>query len=150
MTIGLDTNILVRHYTQDDPAQSTLATDFLSLSCTENHPGWINLIVVCELAWVLRSSKSYSYSKEKLVEVLFKMRYTRGFRIEDEAGFDLALHRYENSDADFSDCLLAVRNEQHGVRFTATFDKNAAKVSGFELLTDIRAGQAETQLPENK
>jgi predicted nucleic-acid-binding protein len=53
---GLDTNILVRHYTQDDPVQSPLATQFLAARCTEAEPGWISVPVQCELAWVRRNA----------------------------------------------------------------------------------------------
>src|SRR5690349_7347647 len=132
MTIGIDTNILVRHYTQDDPVQSPLATEFLGRCCTEENPGWISLIVVCEVSWVLRHAKKYKYSKEKLVEVLFTMRHTREFRVEDEYSFDLALHEYEHSAADFADCLIGILNRNSGANFTATFDENAATLPGFE------------------
>lgn len=148
MTFGIDTNILVRHYTQDDPVQSPLATRFLERCCTEENPGWISLIVVCELSWVLRKGRKYKYSKQKLVEVLFAMRHTRGFGIEDENSFDQALHLYENSDADFADCLIGIRNHIAGANITATFDEGAAKLPGFELLADRQEHEQDSDIPQ--
>src|SRR4051812_4490187 len=98
---GLDTNILVRHYTQDDPVQ-------------------------CELAWVLR--KAYKYSKQQLVQMLDVMRQTRGFAIEDESAFEEALSSYATSSDDFPDCLIVARHKAAGVGETFTFDERAAKL----------------------
>ena len=130
---GIDTNILVRHYTQDDPKQSPQATQFLSDHCTETVPGWISVPVQCELAWVLR--KAYKYSKQDLIKVLNAMRQTRGLAIEDEPSFDEALSSYAASAADFPDCLIVARHRSAGVMDTYTFDERAAKLNGFQLLS---------------
>jgi predicted nucleic-acid-binding protein len=129
---GIDTNILVRHYTQDDPVQSPKATQFLSAHCTEADPGWISVPVQCELAWVLR--KAYRYTRQDLVKVLGTMRMTRELAIEDAAAFDAALSSYATSSADFPDCLIVARHQMAGVTDTFTFDERAAKLDGFHLL----------------
>jgi predicted nucleic-acid-binding protein len=131
--IGLDTNILVRHYTQDDPVQSPKATQFLSAHCTDAVPGWISVPVQCELAWVLR--KAYSYSRQDLVKVLSTMRQTRELAVEDETAFDAALSFYSNSSVDFADCLIVARHRLAGVASTITFDERAANLDGFQLLS---------------
>jgi predicted nucleic-acid-binding protein len=129
---GLDRNILVRHYTQDDPVQSLVATQFLETRCTETDPGWISVPVQCELAWVLR--KAYKYSKAQLIHALQVMRQTRGFVIEDEAAFDQALLSCMNSSADFPDCVIVARHSEMGIQETFTFDERAAKLDGCHLL----------------
>ena len=60
--IGLDTNVLVRYLTQDDPQQSARANNLIETQCTKNEPGWIALIVLCELVWVLRGAYNYKKS----------------------------------------------------------------------------------------
>ena len=35
---GLDTNVLVRYFTQDDPAQSVVAEHCIQTACTEDRP----------------------------------------------------------------------------------------------------------------
>jgi|GEM_PF-4323548 len=37
----------------------------------------------------------------------------------------------------FADCLLAAINQQFGCKVTYTFDRNAAKNDGFELLSMV-------------
>ena len=130
--IGIDTNILARHYTQDDPVQSPKATAFLQSHCTEDQPGWISVPVVCELFWVLR--KAYRYPKSDVIKALKTMRNTQGIEIEDVDAFDAALELYLQSSADFPDCLIVSRHMLGGVEHTFTFDEAASKLDGFQLL----------------
>ena len=44
--IGLDTNVLVRYLTQDDPEQAALATRVVERELTEDTPGFIGLVVL--------------------------------------------------------------------------------------------------------
>ena len=50
--IGLDTNVLVRYVAQDDVRQSHLATRLIE-SLTVDLPGYVSLVSVVELVWVL-------------------------------------------------------------------------------------------------
>ena len=58
--IGLEANVLVRHFVQDGPGQSRKATQVIAKRCTRDDPGFINRIVLCELVWVLESACGYS------------------------------------------------------------------------------------------
>ena len=53
--IGLDTNVLVRYIMQDDAEQSKLASRLIE-SLTVGEPGFVPLVAVIELVWVLSSS----------------------------------------------------------------------------------------------
>lgn len=53
--IGLDTNVLVRYIMQDDTKQSAKATQLIE-SLTSDEPGFIAMVSVVELYWVLTSS----------------------------------------------------------------------------------------------
>ena len=50
--IGLDTNVLVRYVMQDDPEQSVRATALVE-SLSVEQPGFVALVAVVELVWVL-------------------------------------------------------------------------------------------------
>lgn len=47
--IGLDTNVLVRFLTQDEPRQSRIATQLIG-SLTEEEPGFVSSVVLAEIA----------------------------------------------------------------------------------------------------
>lgn len=50
--IGLDTNVLVRYVAQDDSEQSPKATRLIE-SLSADSPGFISIVSVVELVWVL-------------------------------------------------------------------------------------------------
>jgi predicted nucleic-acid-binding protein len=51
--IGLDTNILVRFLTQEDPVQSSRARQIIERQLTEENPGFVSLAAMFETAWAL-------------------------------------------------------------------------------------------------
>ena len=130
--IGLDTNVLVRYLVQDDPGQSRTASQVIARECTRESPGFINRIVLCELVWVLESA--YGYSKDTIAEVMEKVLRTSQFRIEDVQTAWTAFRMYQKGRADFADCLLGVANRSYGCERTVTFDRQAGKLDGFDML----------------
>ena len=53
--MGLDTNVLLRYLAQDDPTQSPRATEIVERRLTEQEPGFVSLVSVLEVVWVLKS-----------------------------------------------------------------------------------------------
>ncbi len=118
--IGLDTNILVRYITQDDPEQAAQASRLIETRCTATSPGRVAHIVLCELVWVLR--RAYGYSKPQVVSVLDQILVTAELAIENEELAFHALDAYRLGPADFSDYLLALSNRAAGCETTYSFD----------------------------
>ena len=118
--IGLDTNILVRYITQDDPQQAARASRLIEDRCTSASPGRVAHIVLCELVWVLR--RAYGYGKPQVVSVLEQILVTAELEVEDEGLAFQALDAYREGSADFSDYLLALSNRAAGCETTYSFD----------------------------
>ena len=130
--IGLDTNVLVRYIVQDDPIQSGIATTFIETYCTAKTPAFICNIVLVELVWVLE--RGYGYDKKSIIAVLKQIVATTELKVEASGLVWQAILAYQDGNAGFADCLLVAINQQHACNTTFTFDKNAAKNAGFELL----------------
>jgi predicted nucleic-acid-binding protein len=130
--IGIDTNVLVRYIVQDDPIQSRISTDFIENNCSVSSPGVINLIVLCELVWVLR--RAYEFKKEIIVEVIKQILTTKEFIVHNSENAWKALNEFSNGKADFSDYIIGYVNKDVGCEFTITFDKFAAENKYFKLL----------------
>lgn len=128
--IGLDTNVLVRYVTQDDPVQSPKASELIE-SLTAFAPGFVSLVSVVELVWVLQS---YQSAKGDVVTVLETLLRTRELTIEHAEIIWQALRRFTASTADFADCLIERCAHAAGCVYTATFDLNAAKAAGMKRL----------------
>ncbi len=123
--IGLDTNILLRYIIQDDPRQASRATRLIENRCDKQSRGYITLIVLSELVWVLRSA--YGYSKPQIVAVLDQILITAEFEIENEELAWKALQAWRSGPADYADYLLVLANQAAGCERTYSFDSKLAR-----------------------
>jgi predicted nucleic-acid-binding protein len=128
---GLDTNILVRIFIKDDPEQYRKVKEFLQ-SLTPESPGYVSLVALIELAWVLRSR--YPLSKMQLIQCLERLLDYPELVVEDHAAVTLALRRFSQFKADFADCLIERLGHAAGCRQTVTFDVDASRFAGMTLL----------------
>jgi predicted nucleic-acid-binding protein len=131
--IGLDTNVLVRFFTQDDPVQFRQAQMFIEGELSADEPGYINLIVLAELVWTL--ARAYRFSKIEITSAVDALLDTAEIAIQHEQAVAAALTLCKAEKLDFVDALIAVVNRDSGCRETRTFDvrfaaSNAAKLLG--------------------
>ncbi|MBT0570189.1 type II toxin-antitoxin system VapC family toxin [Curvibacter sp. CHRR-16] len=129
--IGLDTNVLVRYIMQDDAAQSKKATKLLE-SLTPTEPGFVPLVVVVELFWVL--SSAYELSREQIAAALDALIHSKQLTVEKKDQVVRALRVYSASTADFPDCLIERTANAAGCERVMTFDVGAAKKAGMVLI----------------
>ena len=130
--VGIDTNVLLRSVVGDDPVQSPVAKQFLLQQREQGVSIFINRVVLVETIWSL--GRTYQFTKKDLCELLEGLIETESIELEDSVAVQEALESYRASNADFSDCLILLRNQAAGVALTMTFDKKAAKLQGFSLL----------------
>jgi predicted nucleic-acid-binding protein len=130
--IGLDTNVLVRYLVQDDPKQSRIATQLLE-TLTGDEPGFISLVVLAEVVWVLVSL--YCVDRNGVAEVLKSLLMTEQLRVESAELVWRAQRRYEASKADFSDALILECAVAASCNRSVTLDRTAASTAGFDLLS---------------
>lgn len=129
--IGLDTNIIVRYLTHDDPAQTTAAVRVMD-SLTSDSPGFLSLIVMAELVWVLEVS--YRFKKSEIEQVLETLLRSKELVIERAEIVAQALRKFSAGHADFADCLIERCGHAAECQYTLTFDRNAAGAAGMKLL----------------
>ncbi len=101
--IGLDTNIVVRYLTHDDAAQTAAAVRVIE-SLSQDSPGFVSLIVIAELVWVLEVS--YRFKKNEIERVLDTLLRSKELVIERAEIVAQALRKFSASRADFVDCLI--------------------------------------------
>ncbi|TCR06512.1 putative nucleic-acid-binding protein [Neorhizobium sp. JUb45] len=130
--IGLDTNVVIRLLTNDDPAQRRAALRFAEgLGAT--HTAYLTLIGIVELDWALRSR--LGFSRQASMEAIGKLLQTRGLTIEHHDLVVKALRLATRGRADFAGALIAARSLDAGCTSIKTFDQKAAsRVPGMELL----------------
>ena len=102
--IGLDTNVLVRYLVEDDSEQAAKAAKLIEKRCTEDDPGFVNRIVLCELVWVLESA--YGYARATIAATIEGLLRTAELEIDAVEVAWSALTAYRTGGADFSDALV--------------------------------------------
>lgn len=129
--IGLDTNILVRYVTQDRAAQSAAAVKVME-SLSFELPGFLSLVVIVELVWVLQFS--YRFKKHEIEYVVERLLRSKELIVERTEIVSQALRKFRVSRANFADCVIERCGHAAECEYVLTFDKDAA-AAGMRLLT---------------
>ena len=130
--IGLDTNILIRYIVRDDPAQAQKATELIEIKCTADDPGFVNLVVLCEISWVL--ARGYGYDRKTVADVIRSLLASVELEIEESETAWHALSAFERNQADFADFIIGAHNRTQHAAPTYTFDRRAAGHPDFVLV----------------
>ena len=128
---GLDTNVIVRYIMQDDARQAALASRLME-SLSVEAQGFVPLVAVIELVWVL--SSSYNLERVQLVAALESLLRTKEIVVEQAEVVWKALRIFRESAADFADCLIERSAAAAGCERTMTFDRGAAKHCAMTLV----------------
>jgi len=129
--IGLDTNILVRYLTQDDPVQSPAATDIIEFRLTDENPGFISIVAMVETVWVL--DRAYGFADEEIAAALERLLQADTLVVENEQEVFTAMIALKEGNGSFADGLIGAIGIKAGCTRTLTFDKAALRLPGFEL-----------------
>ncbi len=128
---GLDTNVLVRYLMQDDPRQSARATRLIE-SLEPDEPGFVPVVVLVELVWVLTGS--YGLDRTQVATVLATLLRSKELVLDRADLVTQALKRYSTDGADFADALIERLSAAAGCATTVTFDAGAVKSAAMTLV----------------
>ena len=129
--INLDTNVLLRVIVRDDAKQTPLAEAFLSL-LTSKSPGYIRLVALGEVRGVLR--RFYKRTPAQIAVVIEGLLNSTELELQESELVARTLLLFRNANTEWQDCLVAQSGLDAACEYTATFDKNAAKLPGMRLL----------------
>ena len=121
--IGIDTNVLVRYIMQDEPNQSAKAGELIE-SFDNARPGYIALVSMVELYWVLTSC--YELTNAQLLQLFEGLLRTSQLVVERAEQVAQALRVFAAGKADFADCLIERSAAAAGCEETMTFDVKAS------------------------
>jgi predicted nucleic-acid-binding protein len=128
--IGLDTKVIVRYLAQDEPVQSRKATDLIENRLTVEEPGFISIVAMVEIVWVLE--RSYDLSASELAAAIERMLQIDSLLIESEQEVFTAMVALKQGRGSFPDALVSALGVRAGCEYTVTFDKKALRLAGFE------------------
>ena len=128
---GLDTNIIVRYLTQDDPVQSRKAADIIERRLSVSNPGFVSVVTTAETVWVL--DRAYRFTAKEIAAAVERMLQVEVLLIQHEQQVFTAMVALKQGRSSFSDALIAELGAHEGCNYTLTFDQKALRFSRFRL-----------------
>lgn len=130
---GLDTNVLARYLTQDEPRQSRRAAALVAQAVSGGQRLFVSTVVLCELVWVLRGA--YALDRRTIAGALERILSTGQLEIDQKDIVREALEDYKTGGGDFADYVIGRRGREAGCESTATFDRRLKGSGLFRLLS---------------
>jgi predicted nucleic-acid-binding protein len=127
--IGLDTNVLVRYLTQDDPIQSPKATEIIERHLTEQNPGFVSVVAMVETAWA--SDCVYDLRPRDIAAAIERMLQADLLVVENEQEVFTAMVALKHGYGSFAHALIAELGIRAGCASTLTFDHKALRLPGY-------------------
>jgi predicted nucleic-acid-binding protein len=122
--IAADTNIWARAYLDDDAAQTRKARAAIKAAC-EADGIFVPLLVLAELAWVLRAR----WDRKRVLDTLEEILATDGVVVESRTIAERALTASRTGIVGLADLLIAEVSFAAGVGEIITFDKAFGRLS---------------------
>ena len=129
--IGLDTNILIRYLTQDDPVQSLQASEIIERRLTEENPGFISIVAMVEIVWVL--DRAYRFKTREIASVIERMLQADVLVVQNEQEVFTAMIALKDGQGSFADAVISALAYKANCSYTLTFDRKALQIPGFAL-----------------
>ena len=129
--IGLDTNILVRYLTQDDPIQSSQAREIMEQELSDENPGFISIVAAVELVWVLEHA--YRFSAREIAGAIERILQADALIVQNEKEMFTAMVTLKEGRGSFADALIAALGSWANCSHTLTFDRKTLHIPGFAL-----------------
>ena len=128
----LDTNILLRHLTGDDPgkAQACLAL-LLRVERGEEAVATSDL-VIAETVFLLQSPRQYGLSRDRIRQLIEPIIALRGLRLPRKALYARAFDLYCQRNISFTDAFNAAYMEARGLTEMYSYDTDFDRVEGIQ------------------
>ena len=120
---AVDTNVLVRLITRDDPRQAYASEAFVASGA------WVSNLAIAEATWVL--SAVYELKPAQIATAVGMLLNHQNLSLQDPDVVSGALDRFREHPAiGFSDCLMLQVAAKAGNLPLGTFDRGLAKLDG--------------------
>ena len=130
--IGIDTNVLLRCFIDDEPAQAAAARRLLELCERRREPVFVSTTALSETLWVLQSR--YRRSRAELLDLVEHLLEIPVFRLESADAIRAALIAARSHKGSLTDHLIGHIGLANGCSATATFDAGLHSAPGFRRL----------------
>ena len=123
--VVIDTNLLVRYITDDDPVKAKSVDNLLTKAMNGDVQVLIPSIVIAELVWVLESF--YEMKATDIAGIVQAILNTPGIEVTDRPVIAAALLLYKSQNIDLIDAWIIEFARDRSIKTIYTFDKKHFK-----------------------
>lgn len=128
----LDTNILVRHLTNDHPIQSPACFRLIQAIEHGQVTAWTSELVIAEIVFVLGSKQTYNLPRAMIRDLLLPLINLSGVRLAHKGLYERAFDLYTSLPIDYIDAYHAALMESRGEPDLYSYDAH------FDRVPDLR------------
>jgi predicted nucleic acid-binding protein len=133
----VDTNILIRFLTGDDPVKHAAATALIG----QIQEGLVTVsvleAVIAEAVFVLRSPRLYHLPRSQVAGMLTPIVRMPHFQVRNRRSVLRALDLFANTRLHFGDALVVAAMEQDGASIVYSFDRDFDRIPGITRIEPI-------------
>src|SRR5215212_6958720 len=108
----IDTNVLIRYLTNDDPQKAAQSRTLIERLSKGNETVSTSEAVLAEIVHILSSKKLYNLPRHEIREHLERFLHLKGLKMRSKKQCLRALALYDTVHIDFVDCLIVAYAEQ--------------------------------------
>jgi predicted nucleic acid-binding protein len=124
----LDTNIIIRYLTQDNPAQGQRAYAFLQQVEQGSVEVTTTEAVIAEVVHVLSSKVLYGVPRQDIRTRLTAVIRLKGLKLRYKGMYLRALDLYATTNLDFVDALTVAHMERQQIATVVSFDRDFDRI----------------------
>jgi predicted nucleic-acid-binding protein len=124
--------VSLRLLLKDDARQTAAAEAFALQEISPANPGFVNIIVLAEVSWVLE--QQLRLSREDIVDAMLRLLAIEQLTVQHADEVEEALDHYQNSSVGLADLMMVIINRTCGCSMTMTFDRRLAGTGLARLL----------------
>lgn len=122
----IDTNIIIRYITKDDPEKAKRVYALLQAVDRGEETIGITEAVIPEVIYVLSSKRLYNLARPEIVKRLLPILLLKGVYIgckpTDKTIYTQALHLYQTTTLDIADAIILAKAQQEEPPTVVSFD----------------------------
>jgi predicted nucleic acid-binding protein len=126
----VDTNVLLRHLTRDDPDKAQACFELFKRAEANQVTLTATETVIAEVVYVLSSKRTYNLPRDQIRARLYPLLTLQGLRLAQRRTVLRALDLYVAYEIDFEDALIVAHMERQAIRELYSHDRDFDQVPG--------------------
>ena len=128
----LDSNILLRHLTNDDPQRGQACFALIQAIEHGELSAWTSDLVIAEVVFVLSNKNTYHLERETIRDLLLPLINLPGLKLPHKRLYGRVFELYTSLPIDYIDAYHVAWMEWRGTTEVLSYDKHFDRVEGIQ------------------